>query len=85
MYPRPAAYLRNPFWRNKGAGLDGLEPCFCQPLNQLDLGWQRNGCLLVLQPITWAHLDDLHAVVKCLLLLLLLLLAGGIRGGRQGP
>ena len=72
----PTAYLGHPFGGNKGAALDGGEAGPGEPLDQLDLGGEGDGLLLVLQAVAGPDLDDPHGVVGTPLLLLLLLAAG---------
>lgn len=76
-------YLWHPFRRHKGSGLDGRQAGLGQPLNQLNLGLERDHLLLVLQAVAGANLDNLNAVVEGGGGLLLL--AGGVGGCGKGP
>lgn len=58
------AHLWHPLWRDERSGFDCPQASTCQTLNQLDLGLEGDGHLLILQAIARSDLDELDAVVK---------------------
>ena len=54
--------LRDPFGRDEAAGFNGLQACRCQAADQLELGFDWDAFLFVLEAIAWADFDDTDKV-----------------------